>query len=76
MIEPNHSRISVVRQCELLGLSRSSYYREPAPETEETLQVMRRIDEIYTQYPFSGAGRFGILCKERELQSTGSGYSV
>jgi len=55
MIEPNHSRISVVRQCELLGLSRSSYYREPAPETEETLQVMRRIDEIYTQYPFFGS---------------------
>ena len=54
-IEPQHSQLSVERQCELLGLSRASYYRELAQtESEENLALMRRIDELYTRYPFYG----------------------
>ena len=41
MIDPSHSRLSIVRQCELVSISRSSFYREPAAESEETLRLMR-----------------------------------
>ena len=33
MIDPGHPRLSIVRQCELASISRSSFYREPAPES-------------------------------------------
>jgi putative transposase len=49
--------LSVRRQCELLGLSRSSLYYEPARETGEDLRLMRTIDEQYTACPFYGSRR-------------------
>ena len=45
------------RQCELLGLSRSSLYYEPAAETAENLRLMRLLDEEYTAHPFLGSRR-------------------
>ncbi|RLB88078.1 MAG: hypothetical protein DRH50_15805 [Deltaproteobacteria bacterium] len=54
MIEPNHPKLSVKRQCELIGLSRSSYYRKESSESEENLKLMRLIDEEYTRHPFYG----------------------
>ncbi len=47
MIESSHPQLSIRRQCELLGLNRSSFYYEPATETIENLRLMRRIDEQY-----------------------------
>jgi putative transposase len=55
LVEPGHSELSVRRQCELLGLNRSSLYYEPATETAENLRLMRRIDEQYTAHPFYGS---------------------
>lgn len=55
MIEPAHPGLSITQQCELLGLPRSSYYHVPAPEAEETLRLMRAIDETYLAYPFFGS---------------------
>ncbi len=45
------------QQCELLGLSRSSYYYEPATETPANLALMALIDEEYTAHPFLGSRR-------------------
>ena len=45
------------RQCELLGLSRSSLYYEPVPETPDNLRLMRLIDQEYTAHPFLGSRR-------------------
>ena len=45
------------RQCELLGLSRSSLYYQPAAETEEDLRLMRLLDQEYTAHPFLGSRR-------------------
>jgi putative transposase len=56
--------LSVRRQCELLGLSRSSLYYEPARETGEDLRLMRRIDEQYTACPFYGSRRMTIWLNE------------
>ena len=57
MIEPNHSDLSIVSQCELLDLSRATYYRNTdwAGETEANLEFMRLIDEEYTRHPFYGS---------------------
>jgi len=49
--------LSLRRQCELLGLSRSSLYYEAAPESPENLALMRLIDEQYTRRPFYGSRR-------------------
>ena len=55
MIEPEHPKLSVRRQCELVDLPRSSYYREPGGESEENLELMKLIDEEYTRHPFYGS---------------------
>ena len=56
-IEPSHPRLSIARQCALLGLPRASYYRGlgGGEETAENLQLMRLIDEEYTRHPFYGS---------------------
>jgi len=48
-------QLPVVRQCELLGLSRSSVYYVPQPVSESDLALMRRIDELHLNHPFAGA---------------------
>ncbi len=60
-IEPKHSTLSVSRQCDLLGLARSSWYYEPGGETAENLELMRRIDEEYTRHPFYGSRKMAEL---------------
>ena len=42
------------RQCELLGVNRSSLYYEPVEPDEEELGLMRRIDEIHLKYVNGG----------------------
>jgi putative transposase len=56
--------LSVRRQCELLGLSRSSRYYEPAAETAEDVRLMRLIDEEYTAHPFRGSRRLTVWLNE------------
>jgi putative transposase len=54
MIEVGHPELSVRRQCELLGLNRATFYRQPSAETPLNLRLMRLIDEAYTRRPFYG----------------------
>ena len=54
-IESRLPGLSVRRQCELLGLNRSSWYYRPAGESAENLQWMRRIDEQYLKTPCYGS---------------------
>jgi putative transposase len=69
LIEPGHPQLSIVRQCELLGLARSSYYYEPVPESEEDLLLMRLLDEQYTRTPFYGKRKLVVFLQEQ-------GYAV
>ena len=71
MIEASHPRLSVVRQCVLLSLPRSSFYA-PLPaigESEENLALMRWLDEQYTKTPFYGSPKMTFLLRQ-------AGYSV
>jgi putative transposase len=60
LIDVGHPDLSIRRQCELLGLNRSTLYYEPAAETAENLRLMRRIDEQYTACPFYGSRRMTV----------------
>jgi putative transposase len=55
MIDTGHSRLSIVRQCELVSISRSAFYRQPARESDENLALMKLIDEQFLQTPWYGA---------------------
>jgi putative transposase len=57
LVEPEHERLSIARQCELLGMSRSAYYYEPWEWNETALEMLREIDEEYTRHPFLGKRR-------------------
>jgi putative transposase len=59
-IECNNELLSIEKQCELLGLSRSSYYYQPCGESSENLALMNAIDKLYTKYPFYGARRLRV----------------
>jgi putative transposase len=49
--------LSIREQCELLQLHRANLYYAPVKPSEETLRVMHRIDEIFTESPFFGSRR-------------------
>ena len=57
MIDPQDKRLSLRRQCDLVGISRSRWYYRPYPESEATLRVMDWIDREFTDYPFTGVDR-------------------
>ena len=47
--------MSIREQCELLGVSRSTYYYTPVGESEENLRLMRQIDEYHYKEPTHGS---------------------
>lgn len=55
LISAECSRFSVVRQCELVGISRSSHYYTPKGESELNLELMSRIDRQFLQTPCYGS---------------------
>lgn len=57
MIEKGNRQISVRRQCELLGINRSSLYYRSAEQDPEDLCLKRLLDEQYTRTPFYGVKR-------------------
>lgn len=69
LIEPEHPQLSIVRQCELLDLARSSYYYEPVAESAEDLLLMRLLDEQYTRTPYYGKRKMVVYLRTQ-------GYTV
>lgn len=61
------SQISIVRQCELLGLSKSSYYYVPCPESAANLELMRLMDQQYLKTPFYGVRRMHHFINQQGL---------
>ena len=61
----DHEPLSVVRQCELLGLARSSFYYRPQGPTEEELSLLRLLDEQYLETPFYGSRRMTVVLRQQ-----------
>lgn len=59
--------LSIRRQCELLGISRSGFYYEPCPESEENLALMRRLDELHLERPVYGSRRLTVLLQREGI---------
>lgn len=63
LVEPKHKKISVLRQCQLLGINRTGlYYRERSQSVEDG-KLMRLIDEQYTRTPFYGYRRMAVYLR-------------
>ena len=58
---PDHEQLSVVEQCDLLNLARSSFYYQPKGPSEADLILARLIDEQYMKTPFYGSRRMTIV---------------
>ena len=54
---------SIRKQCELLGLARSGVYRKPRPANDDDLALMRRLDELFTAWPFLGSRRMAAMLR-------------
>ncbi|WP_231716910.1 IS3 family transposase [Desulfosarcina ovata] len=75
IIDPTDQTLSICRQCEILKVSRSSYYYRPKPVKQEDLDLMRKIDELYLENPSSGSRtirrqlkRQGIIVSRKKTQ--------
>ena len=55
LVDPGYPELPIVRQCERLSVSRSSYYGPAKGETAENLDLMRRIDEQFLETPWYGS---------------------
>jgi putative transposase len=55
LVEPEHPGLSITKQCDLLEISRSSWYYEAIGESELNMKLMRLIDEQFLETPYYGA---------------------
>ena len=68
MLDRADKALSIRRQCMLLGIARSGVYRPPRPANDHDLALMRRIDELFTAWPFLGSRRMTAMLKAEGLE--------
>ncbi|HYD91129.1 MAG TPA: IS3 family transposase [Flavobacterium sp.] len=68
LIEPEHPLLSVEAQCEALGLPRSSYYYAPIKESDDTLMLMKRIEEMHYSNPEYGYRKIHVELRREGFQ--------
>ncbi len=75
MINPDHERLSIRRHCELVSISRASFYRQTAGENLENLELMRLIDEVFIETPWYGSRQMArrLRCQGWCAAASGSG---
>lgn len=71
LLDIDFKQISTSRQCELLGLNRSSLYYVPVGESDMNLAIMRALDQQYTKCPF-----YGVLRMLEFIKSIGYDVNV
>jgi putative transposase len=62
-LDRDHPQLSIRRQCAMLGIARSGVYRLPRPANDDDLALMRRIDELFTRWPFLGSRRMAAMLR-------------
>jgi putative transposase len=67
LLDRDHGTLSIRRQCALLGVARSAVYRSPQAADDGDLGPMRRIDELYTAWPFLGSRRIAAMLRAEGL---------
>ena len=75
MVETDHPGLSIVRQCELLAIARSSFYRSPCGESELNLTLMRLIDEQFMQCPGMARARWPATFAGKASVWAANGYA-
>jgi putative transposase len=68
MLDRVDKALSIRRQCMLLGIARSGVYRPLRPANDNDLALMRRLDELFTAWPFLGSRRMTAMLKAEGLQ--------
>jgi hypothetical protein len=66
LVDRADADLSILAQCRLLKVARSSLYWRPAAASEDDLRLMRRIDELYLATPFYGARRMVAALRREE----------
>jgi len=62
-LDRDHPVLSVRRQCAMLGIARSGAYRLPSAANDDDLTLLRRIDELFTRWPFLGSRRMTAMLR-------------
>jgi putative transposase len=68
MIDREHPRLSLVRQCALLGINRSSLYCQPTAAGAQDLELMALMDRQYLKTPFYGSRRMTVWLRTQRHQ--------
>jgi len=55
MIDRDHAKLSVSKQCTAVGIARGCVYYRPKPTSQQNLALMKRMDELFMNYPFYGS---------------------
>ena len=63
LLDHHHGKLPIRRQCALLGVARSGVYRQRRPANDNDLAVMRRLDELFTAWPFFGSRRMVAMLR-------------
>ncbi len=63
MLDRSDKTLSIRRQCTLAGVARSGFYRPSKSATDNDLALMRRIDELFTTWPFLGSRRMTAMLR-------------
>jgi putative transposase len=63
LLDRGDDRLSIRRQCTLLGLARSGVYRPKPPANDNELALMRRLDELFMTWPFLGSRRMTAMLR-------------
>ncbi|WP_025209023.1 IS3 family transposase [Hippea sp. KM1] len=72
LVEPKLKNLSITRQTELLGMNRSTLYYKNKPEiSEEDIEIMNAIDEIYTEFPYYGYRRIYHQLRRKGFDNVG-----
>ena len=63
LLDRDHAVLSIRRQCALVSVARSGIYRQPPPANDNDLVLTRRLDELYTAWPFLGSRRMTAMLR-------------
>ena len=67
MVDREHPKLPIVRQCALVGVSRSSLYYRPRGTSEEDLALMQAMDRQRLETPFYGSRRMKVWLERQGL---------